>query len=304
MELKEVALVLSSGGARGLAHIGAIEALLDNGYIIKSIAGTSMGALVGGVYACGNLPAFREFFMSLGKMDVIRLMDLAINKQGIIRGERVFTEMKRFVAEINIEDLPIPFTAIASDLTNHREVIFSHGCLLDAIRASTAVPTVLHPFIHEQSLLVDGGIVNPLPLARVRVSPGNLLVAVNVNAPRTTVIFNDKSSEKKSYKKLRNLVNEKWNNLTAGKPKRNLQTGFFDILSGSIEMMQNRLTENALSIQQPDILVNIPVNAADMFEFYKAVELIKLGYDAMEIQLRNRRNHIAAAPNMVDEWYL
>lgn len=304
MESKDVALVLSSGGARGLAHIGAIEALLDNGFTIKSIAGTSMGALVGGVYACGNLPAFREFFVNLGKLDVIRLMDLAINKQGIIKGERVFTEMKRFVADINIEELSIPFSAIAADLTNHREVIFNHGCLIDAIRASAAVPNVLHPFIHEQSLLVDGGIVNPLPLNRVSILPGDLLVAVNVNAPRGSVLPDTKSTNKKSYNKLRSLVNEKWNNLTVGKPKRTLKTGFFDIMSGSLEMMQHRLTEHALGIQQPDVLVNIPVNSADMFEFYKAVELIKLGYDSMESQLKNHRNHIVPAQNMVEEWYL
>ncbi len=304
MKSKEVALVLSSGGARGLAHIGAIEALLEHGFVIKSIAGTSMGALVGGVYACGNLPAFRDFFTRLGKMDVIRLMDLAINKQGIIRGERVFTEMKQFVAEINIEDLPIPFTAIATDITNHREVIFRHGSLLDAIRASSAVPNVLHPIIREQSLLVDGGIVNPLPLNRVHLSPGDLLVAVNVNAPRDSVIPNHKSIEKGSYNKLRILVNEKWNNLTAGKQKRNIKTGFFDIMSSSLQMMQHRLTEHALSIQKPDILVNIPVNTADMFEFYKAVDLIRLGYELTEIQIKSHSNHIAAAPNMAEEWYL
>lgn len=304
MESKNVALVLSSGGARGLAHIGAIEALLANGFVIKSIAGTSMGALVGGVYASGNLSDFRDFFINLGKMDVIRLMDLAINKQGIIKGERVFKEMERFVAGINIEELSIPFTAIATDLTNHREVIFNHGRLIDAIRASAAVPNVLHPFMLGQSLLVDGGIVNPLPLNRVHISPGDLLVAVNVNAPRGSVLTNNKPAEKGSFNKLRSLVNEKWNNLTTGKPKRTVKTGFFDILSGSLQMMQHRLTEHALSIQQPDVLVNIPVNTADMFDFYKASELIKLGYESMESQLRNYKNHIEPAHHMANEWYL
>lgn len=304
MNQKNVALVLSSGGARGLAHIGAIEALIDNGYTIKAISGTSMGALVGGVYACGNLPAFREFFTNLGKMDVFRLMDLAINKKGIIKGERVFAEMKRFVADVNIEELPIHFTAIAADLTNHREVIFSHGCLLDAIRASAAVPTVLYPHIHGQSLLVDGGIVNPLPLNRVTRNPADLLVAVNVNAPRNSVLNHEVSIEKNSYNKLISLVNDKWNNLTSEKSRRTVKTGFFDLLIGSIQMMQHQLTENALSIKQPDVLVNIPVNAADMFEFYRAVEIIQLGYDSMQIQLKNFSEHIEITPDKVDGWYI
>lgn len=304
MDKKTVSLVLSSGGARGLTHIGAIEALLESGFVIGSVAGTSMGALVGGVYASGNLPAFKEFITSLNKVDVLRLMDLSINKKGIIKGEKVFTEMKKFVADINIEDLPIPYTAIATDLTFHREVIFNHGCLLDAIRASVAVPTVLLPFNHEQSILVDGGIVNPLPLNRVNRRAGDLLVAINVNAPRTTALLTDKSKEKKSYKKLLNLVNRNWNNLLHEKPKRTIDAGFFDILSGSIEMMQHKLTEYALHEMKPDMMVNIPVNSADMFEFYKADELIKAGYEKMTEELKNFENHKPMASHMVEEWHI
>lgn len=304
MTKKTVSLVLSSGGARGLAHIGAIEAILDHGFTIRAISGASMGALVGGVYASGNLPAFHEFFTSLGKMDVLRLMDLAINSKGIIKGERVFTEMKRFVADINIEELPIPFTAVATDLTNHREVIFNHGCLMDAIRASASVPTVLFPVIRDKSLLVDGGIVNPLPLNRVHRQAGDLLIAVNVNAPRETVLFANKSEEKKLYNRFRSLVNEKWNSLTSGKSQRTVSSGFFDLLSNSIEMMQHKLTENALSIQQPDILVNIPVNTADMFEFYRAGDLIKMGYDAMYLQLKNLDRQKPSPAAVLEEWHI
>lgn len=304
MEKKPVSLVLSSGGARGLAHIGAIEAILEHGFEISAISGTSMGALVGGVYASGNLPEFREFFTNLSKMDVLRLMDLAINKKGIIKGERVFTEMKRFVAGINIEDLPIPFTAVATDLTNHREVIFNHGCLLDAIRASAAVPTVLFPMMLEDILLVDGGIVNPLPLNRVNRKAGDLLIAVNLNAPRELLNHHNNSAEKKIYNKLRALVNDKWNGLTSEKSQRTVNSGFFDLLGSSLEMMQHKLTENALSIQQPDILVNIPVNTAEMFEFYRAADLIKTGYDAMNLQLNNYDGHIQANPGFDIEWHI
>jgi len=306
MEVKPVSLVLSSGGARGLAHIGAIEALLEHGFNIRAISGSSMGALVGGVYASGNLPAFRDFFMNLGKMDVLKLMDLSISKKGIIKGERVFAEMKRFLEDIKIEDLPIPYAAIATDLTNHREVIFTHGLLLDAIRASAAVPTVLIPYMQDKFILVDGGIVNPLPLNRVNRQPGDLLVAVNVNAPRqnNNNHNHDKSIEKSTYNKWLQLVNEKWNSLTSDKPKETENRGFFDILSGSLEMMQHKLTENALSIQQPDILVNLPVNSADMFEFYKAGDLIQKGYDAMKIQLENHKGNIPAQSNMVEEWHI
>ncbi|MFH1120492.1 MAG: patatin-like phospholipase family protein [Bacteroidota bacterium] len=305
MNPKNVALVLSSGGARGLAHIGAIEALLEYGYTITSIAGTSMGSLVGAIYANSALPGFKDFLTGLNKMDVLRLMDLAVSKKGIIKGERVFGEIKQFIGERTIEELPIPFTAIATDLFNHREVIFRHGKLLNALRASAAIPTVLMPQQLEQSVLVDGAIVNPLPINRVERQQGDILIAVNVNAPRENVIRQASSPEKKSYNSILSYVNKKWNGMLAGHETDGGQKhGFFDIVTGSFEMMQYKLTESALKQQQVDLLINLPVNLADMFEFYKAKELIKTGYDATVKQLTEIEANKAKIQEIVEEWYI
>jgi NTE family protein len=305
MNPKNVALVLSSGGARGLAHIGAIEALEEYGYTITSIAGTSMGSLVGGIYANGSLPGFREFITGLSKVGVLRLMDLAVSKRGIIKGERVFSEIKKFIGDGNIEDLAIPFTAVATDLFNHREVIFRHGNLLNALRASAAIPTVLLPQQQEQSFLVDGAIVNPLPINRVERKPGDILIAINVNAPRKNAIKQSVSPEKKSYNSIRDFVNNKWNGMLAAHQTDEKQKhGFFDIVSGSFEMMQYKLTESVLRQQEVDMLVNLPVNLADMFEFYRAEELIKTGYDATKKQLAEMDSKNIQQHGIIEEWFI
>ncbi len=297
MKSKEVALVLSSGGARGLAHIGAIDALVEQGYHIRAISGTSMGALVGGMYASGNLPVFRKFMTGLTRLDVIRLMDLAVSKKGIIKGEKVFSEMKRIIGELLIEDLSIPFAAVSADLNNHTEVVFTSGDLLSAIRASCSIPSILLPIMNDGALLVDGGVVNPLPLDRVSYRAGDLLVAVNVNAPYQEDLAEVKSTNDKLFSQARELVNQKWNSMTGGHPKRTQINGIFDIVNSSFELMQHKLALNALSQHKPDILVNLPVNLADMFSFHKTGSLIKSGYEAMNLQLLQRNQKILMMEN-------
>ncbi len=282
---KKISLVLSSGGARGLAHIGAIDALTEHGYEIKAIAGTSMGSLVGGMYACGKLNHFRDFITSLNRLDVYRLMDLAVSKTGIIKGEKVFNEMKHFVGSVLIEELPLPYAAVAADLSNHTEVVFTSGDLLYAIRASSSIPSVLMPVTQEKALLVDGGLVNPLPMEHVFHPKGNLLVAVNVNAPRTDVLLIPKNKEDNMMNKTRRLINEKWNSVTGGHPKRTKVTGIFNIMNNSFELMQHKLTLNSLEHHQPDMLLNLPVNIADTFDFHRAAELIEAGYVAMKSEI-------------------
>jgi NTE family protein len=290
MKSKEVALVLSSGGARGLAHIGAIDALLEHGYHIKAISGTSMGALVGGMYASGKLPLFRAFMTGLTRLDVIRLMDLAVSKRGIIKGERVFAEMKRIIGDVMIEDLPIPFAAVCADLNNHKEIVFTSGDLLAAIRASSSIPSILLPIITDGVLLVDGGLINPLPMDRVKYEAGDLLVAVNVNAPYKENLVKVKSTSDKLFDQTRELINQKWNSITGGHPRRTKINGMFDIVNSSFELMQHKMTLIALSQHKPDILVNLPVNLADTFGFHKASDLIKVGYEAMNAQLLQKQD--------------
>ncbi|WNW10745.1 patatin-like phospholipase family protein [Pseudomonas sp. DTU_2021_1001937_2_SI_NGA_ILE_001] len=178
---KRIALVLGSGGARGYAHIGVIEELERRGYQIACIAGCSMGAVVGGIYAAGRLPHYRQWIESLDYLDVLRLVDVSF-RLGAIRGEKVFGQIREIVGEINIEDLAIPYTAVATDLTNQQEIWFQEGCLHQAMRASAAIPSLFTPVLQGSRMLVDGGLLNPLPIVPVVSSHCDLIVAVNLNA--------------------------------------------------------------------------------------------------------------------------
>ena len=178
---KKVALVLGSGGARGYAHIGVIEALEARGYQIGCIAGCSMGAVVGGIYAAGKLDEYRNWIESLDYLDVLRLVDVSF-RLGAIRGEKVFGQIRNIVGEINIEDLRIPYTAVATDLTHQQEIWFQEGCLHQAMRASAAIPSLFTPVMQGNRMLVDGSLLNPLPIVPVVSSHCDLIVAVNLSS--------------------------------------------------------------------------------------------------------------------------
>ncbi|MFC0667685.1 patatin-like phospholipase family protein [Azotobacter chroococcum] len=179
---KRVALVLGAGGARGYAHIGVIEELEARGYRIGCLAGCSMGAVIGGIHAAGKLPEYREWIESLSYLGLLRLLDVSFS-MGVIRGDKVFAHIREMVGEVNIEDLPIPFTAVATDLTTHQEIWFQEGCLHQAMRASAAIPSLFTPVTKGQHMLVDGGLLNPLPIVPVVSSHCDLIVAVNLGAP-------------------------------------------------------------------------------------------------------------------------
>ncbi len=178
---KRIALVLGSGGARGYAHIGVIEELERRGYNIACVAGCSMGAVIGGIYAAGKLPEYRAWIESLDYLDVLRLVDVSF-RLGAIRGEKVFGQIREIVGEVNIEDLRIPYTAVATDLTNQQEIWFQEGNLHSAMRASAAIPSLFTPVVQGNRTLVDGGLLNPLPIVPVVSSHCDLIVAVNLNS--------------------------------------------------------------------------------------------------------------------------
>ena len=182
MKKRRVALVLAGGGARGVAHIGAIEELERQGFEISAVAGTSMGALVGGVYASGYLEPFKEWMRALDKYKVFSLVDFALSTEGLVKGDRVMEAMKELVPDVQIERMPVPFAAVAADLLTGDEVVLDSAGLYDAIRASISIPSVFRPVHRDGRVLVDGGTVNPLPLNRVRREEGDLLVAVDVSA--------------------------------------------------------------------------------------------------------------------------
>ena len=184
MTNKTVSLVLGSGGARGLAHIGVIHWLEDNGFDIRSISGCSIGALIGGIYACGKLDVYEEWVRAISKLDIVRLLDLSWCKQGLIEGERIITALKDLVGDRQIEDLPIEYTAVAADIKREKEVWLKRGSLFDAIRASIALPLFFTPFEINGRKLLDGGILNPVPIAPTFEDNTDLTIAINLGAPR------------------------------------------------------------------------------------------------------------------------
>ncbi|MBS3993679.1 MAG: patatin-like phospholipase family protein, partial [Bacteroidetes bacterium] len=177
---KSVALVLSSGGSRGLAQIGVITELERQGFKITSVSGSSIGAVIGGLYAMGKLEEYTQWVNSFNIRDVWGFMDFTLTSQGLIKGERAFDKMKSFIPDMNIENMPIPFAAIATDIINRKEVVFSQGSFYDAARASVAIPAVFTPVKYQDTILVDGGVLNPIPIDFVARKKDDMLIVVNL----------------------------------------------------------------------------------------------------------------------------
>jgi NTE family protein len=285
---QNVALVLSSGGARGVAHIGVIDELLKSGYTITSVAGSSMGAVVGGMQALGTLPAFTEWLLGFTKMDVIKFMDLTIGHGGLIKGEKIMKALEEFIRDTNIEDLPIPYACVAADLTGHKEYVFNKGSLLQAIRASSSIPTVFMPVSYDGMMLVDGGVLNPLPIDLVHRSDRDILIAVNVNAniPYNAPIKKPEQNELENYyEKMRAALNEKWSGVIDhyiekyrnGKQPKPKPVNMFDVISDSIILAQNKVAGINIAKYKPDVLIETSVDIATTFDFYKSEELIEAG---------------------------
>ncbi len=284
---QKVALVLSSGGARGLAHIGVIESLLANGYEISSISGSSIGAVVGAFYASGRLGDYREWVMSFDRMDVFNLIDFTFSVQGFVKGEKVFKTLEGMIPDCNIEDLRIPYCAVATDIADKKEFVFTTGSMYEAMKASVAIPTVIKPVILNGKAYIDGGVTNPIPIDHVSRTEGDILVVSNVNSiiPYVKKIENPKKEiqEQDSYNQKIQQFLSRWSNYLPGNnPEPKSKLGFFDILTESIDLMQDRLTSLLLEKHQPGIVVNISRDACGTFEFYKAEELINAGRAACD----------------------
>jgi NTE family protein len=272
-----VSLVLGSGGARGLAHIGVIQWLGENGYTIRSIAGASIGALVGGIYAASKLDIYAQWVSALERMHVLRLLDPTIGSSGLFKGERVISVLRELIGDCAIEDLPIAFTAVATDLDSGQEVWLRNGKLFDAIRASMATPLVFTAVRQGDRTLVDGAVVNPVPIAPTLDDATELTVAVALSGapearllpPQSAALVDDNSYSRRfrSFVDSRRRVRE---------PKRPSR-GLIDVAFVSMQAMQDTIARLRLSAYSPDVMIEIPRNACGFFEFWRAEELIALG---------------------------
>jgi NTE family protein len=274
-----VSLVLGSGGARGLAHIGVIQWLTENGYVIRSISGTSIGALVGGIYATSKLEVYAEWVLALERMHVLRLLDPTIGRPGLFKGERIIGVLRDLIGDCDIEALPISFTAVATDLDSGHEVWLRSGKLFDAIRASIATPMVFTPVRHGDRTLLDGAVVNPVPIAPTLEDTTDLTVAVDLSGPaepRPTPPISASLIGDNSYRKrILKFVQSARPARARSEPAR----GLFDVAFTSMQTMQDTIARLRLSAYSPDVMVEVPRNACGFFEFWRAEELIALGRD-------------------------
>ena len=291
---KKVSLVLSGGGARGIAHIGVIEELEKQGFEIFSIAGTSMGALVGGVYALGKMDALKTWLFTLDKIKTFNLVDFTLNTQGLIKGDKVLRKMKDFIPDENIENLPIHFTAIASDILNKEEITFTSGSVYDAIRASIAIPTVLTPVKTENRLLVDGGVLNNIPVNHAKRLEDDILIVVNVNAD--IPVYKPRLSKEVKAEKQRiyqTKVKEFYHHLQKINPlNKSEHIGYFDVLTKTLNLMMYQMAHMSLEMHSPDILVNISRDSCSTFDFYKAEEMFEIGKYAATKSIEDYNNKI------------
>lgn len=283
---RSISLVLGSGGARGYAHIGVIEELIAQGFEIRSIAGSSMGALVGGVYAAGKLDAYRDWVLGLARFDVFKLLDITMRGGGFIKGTRIINVMREIVGDIDIEDLPIPYTAVAVDLDSHREVWFSRGSLFDAIRASIAIPTIFRPHRHQGRLLVDGGLLNPLPVSPTLRDLTDATIAVDVNGidEPLDLMLEQVIDRPKPATAAPAPTRKRWRRLgswfAAGEEAGQEmipEPGVVELFARSLDTVQETITRLKLAAQPPDLLITIPRNIATFYEFHRAGDLIELG---------------------------
>ena len=303
-----IALALGSGGARGYAHIGVVRALEERGHEIVSVAGSSMGAVVGGVYAAGELDGYTEWVLGLSQGRVLRQLDLARTTAGVIRAERVLGRMAEFVGDRRIEDLPIRFTAVAVDLLAGREVWLDEGPLDRAIRASIGIPGIITPAAVNGRLLVDGGVLNPVPVAATAASHADLVVAVSLQGRRSRhagVTPTRESAERRpalewwdrfranaadvlssdTVAALAERLPRVRTGTSADAQAEEIDTealpsiGMLEVLGLALDASQGALTRYALAAHTPDVLITVPKDACGPRDFHKAAELIDLGRD-------------------------
>jgi NTE family protein len=325
MTKTRVALALGSGGARGYAHIGVIEELIDRDYEIVGISGSSMGALIGGLYAADALDDFSLWAQGLTQRDVLRLLDVALTAPTVVRAERIFDIVRNLVGETVIQDLRIPFTAVATDLIAGRSVWFQRGSLVTAMRASIAIPGFISPHEVDGRLLADGGILDPLPVVPIVAVPADLIIAVDVGGedpgdfggvtgpgPVDELIerFRRSTNQLLESDPVRSVLN-RFGALTPdsetdpesedtaesaeseeSSPRILPKLGQFEIMNRSLDLMQAALKRHQLAAYPPDVLIEVPRTSARVLEFHRAEELVMLGRELTATALDQLVPHI------------
>lgn len=280
---KSVSLVLGSGGARGLAHIGVIHWLEENGYKIRSISGCSIGALIGGIYAAGKLDEYEAWVRAIGRLDIINLMDLSWNNSGLIKGDKIINTLTDLVGNIDIERLPIRFTAVAANIDDNKEIWLDKGPLFDAIRASISLPLLFTPVELNGDRLIDGGVLNPVPIAPTFSDQTDMTIAVNLSGEP---VHNEHTKPHPTeeipesmplHQRIVSYINDLTDNVPT--PQR-FDWDAYDIAHQAFDAMQTTIARQKLAAYPPDLSIEIPRNVCSTLEFHRAAEMIELGYHA------------------------
>lgn len=284
MKKKTVSLVLGSGGARGLAHIGVIRWLEEHDFEIVSVSGCSIGTVVGGVYAAGKLDEFEDWMRTITKFDIVSLMDFNWGKGGLIKGDKVMNRLSHILGDLRIEDLSIPYTAVAADISNEKEVWLQKGSLTQAIRASISLPLYLMPIELNGRILIDGGVLNPVPIAPTFADHSDITLAVNLAGELSHKIEDFEINQVDISEQEQDLdmpfhrkVSDYFGSLTEKASRIDL--GMYDIANQAFDAMQSTIARQKLAAYPPDITVEIARDACGTFEFERTAEMIDLGYE-------------------------
>lgn len=307
----KIGLALGSGSARGLAHIGVIRAIKDAGIQIECVAGTSIGALIGAVYAAGKIDSLQDAYLAMDWKKIAYFFDVVFPKSGIIDGKKVADFMREYVHSSLIEELPVPFRAVATNFDSGEEVVFDQGDVIEAVRASISVPGIFTPVRSNDDVLIDGGLVNPVPVNIVRDMGADIVIAVDLNykiikgnhpakpEPHTdnTVMQVLSRLGGERYQAAMERIEKRlhsWDDIpTLVQAREWLEEeslpNIFEVLLNSINIMETQITSNRLKIDPPDVLVQPPLGDVRFLEFNRAEEIISIGYETM-------RQHIEKLP--------
>ena len=287
-------MVLGSGGARGLAHIGVIHELEDNGFEIRSISGCSIGALIGGIYAAGKLDDFERWVCAIAKIDIVALLDLSWGNNGLVKGDKIINTLIDLVGDKTIEELPIPFTAIAADVENEKEVWINSGRLFDAIRASISLPLFFTPVEYKNFNLIDCGVLNPVTIAPTFYDDTDITIAINLGGPidRAYEIAHKNEPPASKSSPIRENINRFIGQLqTSVKGGGKKDWGVYDVANQAFDAMQSTIARQKLAAYPPDIVIEIARNACGTLEFDRASEMIELGRSKAQECLSQAGNH-------------
>ncbi|CDT59587.1 Conserved hypothetical protein [Vibrio coralliirubri] len=287
---KTISLVLGSGGARGLVHVGVIRWLIEHGYQIKSISGCSIGALIGGVYAAGKLDEFEEWVTSIDQGDMAMLLDFSWQSSGMFKGDKIIDTLRGLIGEISIEELPIPYTAVAANVADEKEVWLQSGSLFDAIRASISLPLFFTPHVVNGEELIDGGVLNPVPIAPTFGDNTDFTLAVNLGGEpemlqQEIIPVSLPTKESNLHEKVVHFIDNLGSSV---KSKMSFNFAAYDIANQAFDAMQSTIARQKLAAYPADITLELPRNACGTLEFDRSQEMIDRGYHLAQAKLGNR----------------